>query len=68
MADRRRWNRRSFKFAGIDPKDGEKTYYIIRFKLKDKSFARPIILNNKQSEDHFLNQWRKNGWKEGQEW
>lgn len=62
MGDRRKWNRRSFKFSGIDPKDGENTYKIISFKFNKKSFARPIVLEGKQAENWFMDQWKINGW------
>jgi len=68
MGDTRRCNRRSFKFTSIDPKDGEKIYTVVKFKFKNKSFARPIILEGKQAQSWFINRWKEMGWKEGDNW
>ena len=50
-------NRRIWKFKGIDPEDGEPIYEIRPIKLKNKDFARPIILTAKLSYDYFLNEF-----------
>jgi hypothetical protein len=61
-------NRRQWRKSGIDSKDGEQTYKLVSIKLKDKIFARPIILIGNLALKYFLDSWRKNGWKEGNEW
>lgn len=58
-------NRRIWRKSGIDPEDGQATYKIVNIKLKDKKFARPIILIGKMADEWFLKSWRDNGWVEG---
>ena len=60
-------SRRCYR-SRIDPKDGEKIYEVISNKIKDRRFARPIILTAKQATEEFLAMWRANGWTEGDEW
>lgn len=68
MGDRRTWNRRCFTKSGIDPKDGERTYKIVSFKFKKKSFARPVLLTNKMASDWYIKKLKELGWEEGKEW
>ena len=45
-------NRRIWRKAGIDPEDGEMTYKAVNYKIKDKRFARPIILTGKMASQY----------------
>lgn len=45
-------NRRIWQKAGIDQSDGEMTYEAVNLKIKDKRFARPIILTGKMASEY----------------
>jgi DNA modification methylase len=59
---------RNYKKLKKKCKDGESLYVTVSFKLKEKRFARPIILTGKMAREYFLDMWRATGWKEGDEW
>jgi len=52
-------NRRIWRKAGIDPKDGEMTYTAVNLKIKDKKFARPIILTGKMASQYLHNEFMR---------
>jgi hypothetical protein len=45
-------NRRIWKKVFIDPSDNEGVYEAVSFKIKDKNFSRPIILNYNLASDY----------------
>ena len=51
-------NRRIYKVS-IDPEDSELIYTVVNFKIKDKRFARPIIMTGKMANKYLHEKFMK---------